>query len=112
MNTTAAYRAITTACSILEMPKAYMSDVFRHDNRTTAENPDLPFVWTVRECGTNLFTAKASRWYWRPFFEGLEASGERIFIWDGSRLYASGPLEAAIFLEENGRTTATGGQAA
>lgn len=103
MNTTAAYAAITTVCSTLGLPKAFMSDVYRHDNRTTAENPALPFVWTVRESGTNLFTAKKGYWYWFPFLKELEESGERIFLWTGERLVASDAKEASRFLEENGQ---------
>ena len=98
MNQTPAYCAITTVCSTLDLPKAFMSDVYRHDNRTTAENPDLKFVWTIRDTGSNLFCRKASVSFWEPFLRDIERSGERIYIWDGAKLTATDPATAADFL--------------
>lgn len=101
-NETAAYAAITAEADRLSLPKAFMSDVYRHDNKTTAENPNLKFVWTIRDTGSNLFCRKASISFWEPFLRDLERSGERIYTWNGTTLTATDPATAADFLSRFG----------
>jgi hypothetical protein len=90
------YAAILAKSRKIGAPTHYVRDLTFHDRRFLAANPDAPFVWIPRECGTSVclvttdpIDGAGHRSWNMP--EWCKESAIGFYVWDGYKLrrYAS-----------------------
>jgi hypothetical protein len=114
VGTNAAFEALYAEANVVGWPVAYTSDLFRDWQATQREGDSAPFVWVLRDHGTELLWLPTKTDLGRPFaVEWAKAVRDqhpdaRWYVWSGRSLRPASPGRAIAALDLSDNTLLLG----